>query len=276
MAACPIDENKFLIHSHEKSQPTDKLLSFEAQLGLEEISSSLPATAKKHDNDAADPSRYEFISQKLSGILEKILPAGDFVENVTKLHPSDGNLRSSLTEKRLNHKANRLGFDSSETLSAFLHYAQEDEAGGKSLNLSVSYLLSLLGGIESLTTEGFSADFESKFKEYMEAPPSPSPPAMTSLSPGLRMKEERLKAIRTNVLMNMKYVVKFPALTESLNVYSKGTCLVKKFDKKEIALLKKMFSNESMNDLACQPPPPSSTVFFIAKFSRRRTARYLF
>ena len=278
-SACPIEENKFLIHPHERLLSPEKCL--EMELDLEEAEGQL----QRGSATKGVPGRFDFLRSKVTDVLTKILPANDVVQSATKVHASDLNLRAVLNRKKIISRVASAGFDSPESLQAFLRYGKEGEDGGKTLNLTTSYFISLLENMGSITTEGYSGTFEGDFRKYIKAKgqaaiaaeatkkapsspssSSPSSSAFTGSSPETLMGKERLQAIRLNVLLNIKYILKYPTLTQSLESYSKSKPLQKKFDKKDLGNLRKILEPSPNADLSLPPsqrasplPCPAST-----------------
>ena len=158
-SACPVEENKFLIHPHERLLSPEKCL--EMELDLEEAEGQL----QRGSATKGVPGRFDFLRSKVTDVLTKILPANDVVQSATKVHASDLNLRAVLNRKKIISRVASAGFDSPESLQAFLRYGKEGEDGGKTLNLTTSYFISLLENMGSITMEGYSGTFEDDFRK---------------------------------------------------------------------------------------------------------------
>ena len=213
----------------------------ESQLGLEIVKQS--SFLNQFEDDAEQPNvECQEVKELIVKTLKEILPANDEnVDLILGLFPQDGALpvKEAIAKVSKDQLSQAVAFPNSTLLDQFLlDYDEENNF----IPLDVPYLAALATSCENVQTDDYLNRYKEDLKEYKYS----SKPKNLNLSSNSKA---QLEKVRGNVLRNIEFFLKnSPKRKESLSTFSQRKLkLNKKFEKKEIASLKKIINSGSID-----------------------------
>ena len=213
----------------------------ESQLGLEIVKQS--SFLNQFENDVEQPNiENQDVKDLIVSTLKEIIPSKD--ENtalILGLFPQDGDLpvKEALARASKDQLAQAVAFPNSNLLEQFLlNYDDEKNF----IELNVPLLASLATSCENVQSDDFLNRYIEDLKDYK----SSSKPKNLNLPSNSKTQMEK---IRGNVLRNIDFFLNnSPKRKESLSTFgNRKIRMHKKFEKKEIASLKKIINSGSID-----------------------------
>ena len=216
---------------------------FESQIGLEIVKQS-SFIKQFEDNIQQTNVENQDVKDLIVSTLKEIFPKeNENLNLILSLFPQDGVLpvKEALTRVSKDQLAQAVAFPDSTLLDQFLqNYDDENNR----IDLDVKFLAALATSCENLQTDDYLNRYKEDLLDYKKSKPHESFNSLSSAS------KAQLEKIRGNVLRNIEFFLKnSPKRKESLLNYSNRKLLrmSKRFEKKEVASLKKIFNSNSID-----------------------------